>query len=72
MERASVHFCEPLRQRAVDSIASLRNACKTLRNDAVESAVRCRNGSRIARSRTPRAQLFLLYAWSARACDSRS
>eukprot|EP00974_Lingulodinium_polyedra_P109363 10581680-Lingulodinium_polyedra.AAC.1 len=42
-----------------------------LHNDAVESNARRRNGSQIARSRTPRAQQFLLYAWRKRASDLR-
>eukprot|EP00974_Lingulodinium_polyedra_P026181 2527075-Lingulodinium_polyedra.AAC.1 len=50
----------------VESTASLRNVLQTLRNHADKSTPRHRSGSQTARSRTPRAQQFLLYAWNAR------
>eukprot|EP00974_Lingulodinium_polyedra_P112957 10932522-Lingulodinium_polyedra.AAC.1 len=46
----------PLRRRALDSSASLRNVLHTLRNDAIEWTARCRNGAQIARPCTPRAR----------------
>eukprot|EP00974_Lingulodinium_polyedra_P066757 6461589-Lingulodinium_polyedra.AAC.1 len=46
-------MCEPARQRAVDSLATLRDVFAQRHNVAVESTVCSCSGSRIARPRAP-------------------